>query len=133
MRSQRRAVPRPILAPFSDGVCSRAANPTRSERDGSRPPQAGPLQLLDDDLVLRGSAALGTEEGSVCIARGLRALPSAEPAHRVVDARQKKSSNVSFRSVFWTATTFVGVEARNVSWSNVACVDPMYRARSSQP
>ena len=98
----------------------------------SSPPEARLFQFFDDDLVFRRPPAAGTKQRAVGIARGLVSLPVAEATHRVVNPAQKKSSKVSFRSVFWTANGFA-IGPRNASRSRVACVEPMYKARSSHP
>src|SRR2546425_9888821 len=99
----------------------------------SLPPEALLLQLLDDDLVIRGPPALRAEDRAVGVPGGVRALPPAEPAHRVVDGGQKKSSNVSSFFVFWTSTFFGFSSGSKPSWKRSAWTVPIRRARSSQP
>src|SRR2546426_551419 len=111
-----------------------ARGEVEAQRSGwSLPPESSLLQLLDHDLVFRGPPALGTENRAVGIPGGVRALPPAEPADRVVHGRQKKSSKVSSFFAFWTST-FLGFSSPSKpSWNRSAWTVPMRSAFSSQP
>src|SRR5438034_4472267 len=72
----------------------------------SLPPEPLPLQLLDDDLVLRGPSTLRAEDRPVGVAARVRSLPAAVPADGVVHRGHRKSARVSSFFVFMASTFF---------------------------
>src|SRR2546423_2706034 len=124
-------------------IRSTIASPTATTRHTRRAipsglPESLPFQFFDDELVVGGTSAVGTEETAVRVPHGIGTLPSAEPAEGVGhghDAPQKKSSSVSFFSALRGPSGGAVSPAKSPLSRDFCCAGwvPVKRAFSSHP